>query len=359
MSKQDGHVLQEIGALSELSAQRQIITFISMQVPPNFHNILHQLLAKPRTAMGVGGSTVLVLAAAVWLMRGLDWAALALAIASADARWLAAAALSVGLSQLARVLRWRVLLPGADTAWSRLAWAVLGAQVINWLSPVRVGELWRAWTVAGREPLAWWNVGRSIVAEKAMDAALLSLMALWLAGSDATAIPAVARVAAAVLALALLFVASRALRSGRVLQWVSRLWPQAAAQRGLRAQLPPLRAGAIARAGLLTVAVWGIGGITNVLVARALGWEMTPIQVVAFMLAAQIGISAAAVPANLGVFSVAALAVLPALGVTDPQAAAFGVLLYALVYVVQGGLAGVAWGWGRLTNRRLNPADVS
>jgi uncharacterized membrane protein YbhN (UPF0104 family) len=290
-------------------------------------------------------SLVLVVVALAWLLSGQDWPAIVRTLRNAEPGALALAALCVVLTHLLRVLRWHVLLPGTQTGWPQLAWAVLGAQTINWLSPLRVGEVWRAAVVAGRDMPVLWNVGRSIIAEKAIDALVLGCAALWWAlASGGVSDSTVWRLLATALALALLFAASRALRSNRLTQWVANKWPDAASQRDLRKLMPPLPAAAVARALLLGIGVWGIGMGPGYFTARALGFDISALQLIAFMLAVQVGISAATVPGNLGVFPLAALAVLPGLGISEPNAAAFGTLLYGVVYAVQTVLTLISFG---------------
>ena len=57
------------------------------------------------------------------------------------------------------------------------------AQVINWISPIRVGDFYRVWHIQQHSRNSWLWVASSILIEKSADSLVLAVFAIVLAVS--------------------------------------------------------------------------------------------------------------------------------------------------------------------------------
>lgn len=108
--------------------------------------------------------------ALVYLGREVDYRAAWRGLQAAHAGWLGAALLSVWLTILAKVARWRVLLgtEGARVPLGQVGGALLVGQMLNTFLPVRVGDLVRMRWVGRVGPGQSYTLG-TIVLEKVLD----------------------------------------------------------------------------------------------------------------------------------------------------------------------------------------------
>lgn len=107
--------------------------------------------------------------ALLYLSREVDFQAAWKGIRGAHAGWLGVALLSVWLTVLAKVARWRVLLGAeARVSWGRLGGALLVGQMLNTFLPVRVGDLVRMRWVGRAGPGQSYTLG-TIILEKTLD----------------------------------------------------------------------------------------------------------------------------------------------------------------------------------------------
>jgi uncharacterized membrane protein YbhN (UPF0104 family) len=270
--------------------------------------------------------------------------------------WLAAAVLSVIATVVVRVARWRALLRGIGgtyPAWSPLWRATLWGQGLNWLLPVRAGDLARAYGIRRAEwtdqasnqsqpvgtPYALGTIG----AEKLLDLAWLSLALLPVLffeklPSLAKLLPAT-RIALPLLALGgmltLAWLLSRAtsfLGQDRA-AWPWPRWETAAdgVQR-LGAGLAVLsRPAALWPALAWSLLLW-LGHIfNNYATARALALPMDWPGATLVLVVLQAGLVPPTTPAKIGVFQALCVAGLGLLGYGVAASLAYGLVLQWVV----------------------------
>jgi uncharacterized membrane protein YbhN (UPF0104 family) len=302
---------------------------------------------------------LLIMTALVAVMLSqIEFSAIATAFRAANPLWIASASLLFLLGQALRVLRTHSLLnPHMALARPTTARAVLGGQVINWLSPIRVGDVWRilktcegdlgrlAWTIAG------------VVVEKSSDALVLAVFALALivAPLPVAFSSPLSRLLLTGLAGMLLATAVTALTSSKAQQKIAQRLPKAAllfrfasdaAQSRDIAPVANLRATWL-RALPLSIAIWVCGVCANAALAQAFGIQIGIAAHLLLMLALQTSTVFSPVPGNVGVQAIVAVSILTPLGITSAQALAFGAVLWVLAYGALAVLAACAALWRR------------
>lgn len=270
--------------------------------------------------------------------------------------WVALASVAL----LLRSLRWRILLSAAATVPLPTVFAVYSAgQLGNSVLPARLGDVFRA-TSLGREGVSSGFTFATILGERLLDTGFLvsiSAIALtsfhdlpaWLArGSRLFAVLAVAGAAFAVLMPRL---------EGPIARFIDRVAPKrrAAALNDLVRQfsggLKSLRnQGRVSMFLLFTVAIWTADAVGAVVLARGLGFAMSPAVAVLLLTAVALSSALPAAPGNVGVYQMVAVSILAPFSVSRPQALALAILLQALIV---GNL--LMWGMGGLWfSRRLD-----
>jgi hypothetical protein len=117
-------------------------------------------------------------------LRGLRWSAVVGALEEVQRGWLALAVLSsVGVAVLKATRWYRLFVPDQDRlAWCSVLATLVLAQTVNVIVPIRgLGEALRVGMVTRRFPVSALRVGGTIVLEKWLDLASLSLLALAVA----------------------------------------------------------------------------------------------------------------------------------------------------------------------------------
>ena len=232
--------------------------------------------------------------------------------------------------------------------------AVYGGQVINWLSPLRIGDVWRVWRISSDRPgsLIW--TASSVVVEKSTDSLVLASFAALLLFSPLPAgfcVPVVRLLATALLGV-LLVTALSALSSTKLRDKILGRLPKVDAwlksERG-RAMLPPslgLRNNWRRWLELLlyTSGIWLIALLTNVALAFAFNIHIGFAGHMLLLLALQTTSVFAPVPGNVGVFPIVCLSVMPVMGVSRPEAIAYGSVLYVMVYGALLVMAAISFG---------------
>ena len=128
--------------------------------------------------------SLLALALLAWFLRGTNFADVWLQVRQVRAGLLVASLVSVGLTFIARTIRWRYLLtPIGDTRMR----SVFRATVIGFgalaVLPVRVGDVIRPYLLARQEGLPVSSVFATIVMERVLDlVAVLALLAVYVWG---------------------------------------------------------------------------------------------------------------------------------------------------------------------------------
>lgn len=290
-------------------------------------------------------------------------------VRAAQWQWLAVTFGLLLTGQCVRVLRSKRLLQ-----WDRpadvqtVSQAVYGGQIINWLSPLRVGDVWRVWRASSERPgsLIW--TASSVVVEKSTDSLVLAGFAAVLLFSPLPAgfsVPVVRLLTTAVLGV-LLVTALSALSSTRLRDKILGRLPKVDAflksERGL-ALLPPslgLRTNWKRWMELLfyTSSIWLIALLTNITLAFAFNIHIGLIGQVLLLLALQTTSVFAPVPGNVGVFPVVCVSVMPVMGVSQPEAIAYGSTLYVLVYGALLVMAALAFGAPLVRRLLSKPNDL-
>lgn len=290
-------------------------------------------------------------------------------VRGARLEWIAVAAVLLPLASLVRIARsvrligWEAPLPVRTCAQ-----AVTGGQIINWLSPIRAGDVWRVWHIgrAGRNSLLW--TASSVILEKGMDSLMLAIFAVVLLFSplpEGIPVPVV-RLLTTILICVLLFSAVSALGSSGLRRRIAALvpglngWFDRAAAAGVLPEHLNLARRPVHWMEIFaySATIWAVGLLVNIALAEALGIRVGLITHVLLLLTLQTTTILAPVPGNVGVFPLIALSVLGAVGVDADQAVAFGSLLYVLAYgmlLVVGGLVfASSWQFGHPATPREN-----
>jgi uncharacterized membrane protein YbhN (UPF0104 family) len=282
--------------------------------------------------------------------RGIRSAELVAAIRSAGLAWLGLALLSVLLGLALKLWRWAVLLKNyrLSVSFANLFAAYFAGQAANILLPFRGGELVRlGYFTPQKESLP--QVATTIVLEKYLDLlalALLSLLvsfrlaAINLLDLQPVLLP-VTITTSVILLVAILFgpalwgrVRGKKYIPQVIVPWLDR-WLQAS-----RWLLKPMQ---VLPAVLLTLLIWVVMWLTNLLLFRSLGLSLGGDAAGLVLALVYIGLLPALMPGNIGPFYFfASLAVLP-FGILSGQALAFAVLLHAIVTLppLLGGAAGL------------------
>ena len=323
--------------------------------------------------MGLVVTMPLIMALFVWSLRDFQFAAFWPRVINASLPWLLMSICCLVAGQLLRVWRWqRVLMRDVKPKTTAVAKAIMDGQLINWLSPIRLGDVWRVWRLSNTSDRNVLWVVISIVLEKSADSFVLGLFAMILVvapmlvqfqqSENSPIYGLITRLLAVGLGCLLLVGAALALRPRT---WISRLQsrlPQAWLEKISpdRLQVPPA-AGAKLRNPAFwlelvvgTLAIWLFGLATNVALALALGIPLSFGQHVLLLLAFQVGLVLSTVPGNIGIFPLVASGIFRLLGYGLDDGIVFGSLLYV---IVNGGNVVLWFGyrfWGYVANRTLN-----
>jgi N-acetylglucosaminyldiphosphoundecaprenol N-acetyl-beta-D-mannosaminyltransferase len=270
-----------------------------------------------------------------------------------------AAMLLVAFSQWLRILRTKSIMqqhPAVDR--SAVTLALLGSQFVNWLSPVRIGELWRIWFVARQQPKAAVWATTCVTMEKSADALALSIFAicaLFLPLRVDFDNPA-PRLLLVLAACALPVVAVGGLAQNRIRRRLIAAMPEryATLSEDFIADLPatPVLARLWIRTSLWSIAIWTIGVATNIALAHALRLPTDLGIHLLLMLALQTSSVFSPVPGNLGIFPIVAMFVFEPYGVSRTDAFLYGMLLWAVVYGIL-----TIFTTASYVARRFKPAD--
>ena len=315
------------------------------------------------------GLALVLAALAVWLsVRQIHWATLKSTLMGADLPLLLCALGTVLATTLVKATRWRILLRLCDarTGGIRVLRVLFIGQMGNVLLPARLGDLGRAVLVGPDATGGIPAVLGTILVEKTLDGAmgLLVLIGLglwmpmpsWLYGP-------IAGVGALVGGLlVLLALASASATTKPLIRWLpTRLQPARLGESrigrlltGLKLGLGLFRQPANALLALaLSIAVWGLAGLTNVVTFAALDISAPAWSVWLVLVTGYVANFLPTVPAQVGVFEYTHMLALTAAGVSPEPALAFGLILHLLVYGPPAifGPVGMIWegvDWGRL-----------
>ncbi len=334
------------------------------------------LRRNPRLRWAWSALSVLVLLGLGYAtLSRLNWSEIQQTVRQANYEWVGVAWATVIIGQWLRLWRaWRLMQSGGNIPWSRVARATLGAQIINWLSPLRVGDVWRVWqmhpadttnktSLTGPSKTASMRLFRSalaIIVEKSLDSLALALMALTL-----LILPAPSTVggnwmqlAVAASGAGLLLSTLLVLRPDMLQKQLVRRFPQLTnwGLHGSEANTEQALFSIpdIVYTGLTTLLMWLLAGLTNIALAQAFHiawqWWMIPLLVVSIQTVSIVS----PVPGNVGIIPLVTVGVFAVAGLPASVGIAHGTLHYLLVYGTNLGWFLCYWFIRRNAARRHN-----
>lgn len=264
------------------------------------------------------------------LLGPFDLGALAPSLLAVSPQLLLLAVGAALLVEVAKALRWQLILTGHLRSAHYLLALLLTARVVNSLLPLRAGDLWRIASVSRGTQACLVCSAASVGIEKAFDAVALGYLALLVLGSGLADRPLLFGSAALPALLILLVSAFSSVRPAIL----RRLGAELRHLRHLR-RLPVISASVA-----LTLLALGLGLSANAFVLLALGFQLDWSFPVAMLLAGYAAGLVPAAPAQLGVFELSVAAPLVALGLApaDSFAAALTLHVVVLCTVALGGL---------------------
>ena len=286
----------------------------------------------------------------VLLLRGIDPAAVGRALAAASYAWIVPLVLLVLSSVWVRAYRWKFLVSGLHRPrMNNLFSATMIGFMANFLLPVRMGEVIRAYLLARREPVSTSAAFATIVVERLFDilTMLLILAAVLVRiATGPTPIPPVYTRALrgggllmlAALAVALVLIIGLKARTEATVAWIQR-WTRPLPPR-LRARLQDwlqafLQGLTTAGGGRLTPIVltslllWGIYGVGNLFLFRAFHLHF-PFYTAFYLLVVQaFGVALPSSPGFVGTYHAAVVAGLVALGMDREQGLGVAIVAHA------------------------------
>jgi uncharacterized protein (TIRG00374 family) len=281
-------------------------------------------------------------------LRNVSFKDVSTVLANAKASFIGLALVSVGVTNLGKAVRWRMLLgrERQSVSLQKSFMAVLAAQALNTVYPARVGDLSRAYVVGGMGPGRIFTLG-TIVLEKLID--MLFYVLLFFILFLLIPLPGwVSQSVSFFVGLALLIFAMLLLVVYR-LEWISRLlgkltrrFPEKVenrAQNWIISVLSSLvilkRRRDLAQILLWSALVWSAAVLTNHLTLLALDMQLPLTVPLLVLIALQISLSLPSVPGNIGVFEYLCILSLTFFGISQSPALSYGILLHLVVLLPQ------------------------
>jgi glycosyltransferase 2 family protein len=306
-------------------------------------------------------------AAFLWLaLRGADPAVVRATLAEADLALMALAVAAVGAFYMGQALRWRrVARAPAAVPRARFLEMVLSSVAVNIVLPGRVGELLR---IRWLQVAAHWRLGRSVATvfvDRAFDVlALVIFLAIslpsvasaeWLRWITASGL-------LLLLAIGLVLVAARVYTGRRARERrLDRSWFRRIARDTLEGLAEPIgRVRAVVLVGM-SLGTWTMWAIAAMLVARAVGVELSISEAVFVTAVLNLGVAIPSAPGFIGTFQWLGVAALGVIGVGTDQALAFAILMHAVWYVptlLVGGALLLRRGLGTVRNLASSGLDA-
>ncbi len=319
------------------------------------------LRLRPRTVRWVGSVlSLLSLGILVALLVEGDWEEAIRPLMEARWEWLLAAMALALLVEVAKTLRWQMLLGVGPRALPQLLSLIFTARLLNVLVPLRAGDVWRVASVVRSEGRPLLRASGSVVVEKLLDGALVGGLSLVLIGKIEIGGTQAGLLGVVLLAaIALLLVAGS--RNGPLTGAIGKVRQRNSTvarllglfgnrEEVMEVRSPQLLAGI---AGL-TMAGMVLGLLVNLAALEAMG---LPLDLMAAVLMLVSGYAVGLVPsgpAQLGVYELAVSAPLMTLGL-PPASAVSAALALHLVLLAALGLGGMlALPFGHLAGHGSN-----
>lgn len=315
-------------------------------------------------------------------LSSVDFAKLISALISADYRLVFVAAIFTTIGYVLRTARWqRLLAPAKKISLARLFPVLVVGFAMNNLLPGRPGEFARPYWLGRREGLSRTLGFGTIVVERVADGlTLIAFLAIALTAYEslgldlpdlAEKIALVAAIAFGIDLFALIFLLVREQLALAILQSLTRFLPQQLSSRIHRmltsfvVGLHSLRSlSDVMSIALLSIAVWGIEGVSYFLVLSAFGvlpfFSLRTVGSVATMALINLGIMIPAAPGGLGPYEAAGVFALSTLQVNETSAASIALTSHSMQYLLITGLGLIlAWREGLLLiQNREDDADA-
>lgn len=265
--------------------------------------------------------------------------------------WVIAALVSVLLTTLAKVARWRGLFAEPRPGFWSLCRALLSGQFANAVLPARLGDVTRAYQLGAESGGSKAAALGTVAAEKGFDMLFLLLAAGLAALSNP--LPSWLNLSLSILTALGLIAAILALAwpQQRLLAWMNRLGQHVPAtgnclsRLGARALglfermlggLASLRSPRMAlKACAWSAAIWTLSVLTNAALFRAFGFELGPGAAILLLVVLLAGSAPPSTPGKIGVFHYLTVLCLDAWGVARADGLAFAAVLYLIVFVPQ------------------------
>ncbi|MDQ5840197.1 MAG: flippase-like domain-containing protein [Chloroflexota bacterium] len=295
----------------------------------------------------IGGLVIGLPASALFLYlatRGLDPGEVANVVRQTSLGWVVLAAASMGIVYAAQALRWRRIAhaAGMDLPWHSFLRMVICGVAVNNVVPGRPGEILRGYWLAQESGAPAARAFSTVIVDRVSDVFVLVAGLLisypfvphpsWL--RDLVMAALAVSVAIAFVLFACRFWVRHRARGGRTVpDWVRSHW--------LGQQLSRLVRGAAAtvngRVALvitgLSVLAWSGFVLSAWLIARALGIEVTPVELVFVTAVVNLGVAIPSSPGFIGTYQWLCVSALGLFGVGRPEAFAFSVLLQAVWFI--------------------------
>ena len=306
-----------------------------------------------RLVLRAGVGLAVSAAAVILIGQAIDFEQVRIALVRAGWGSFAAIALLVTIDVAARTMRWRALLRPLK----RIPAVVVGAHsLVGYLAnnalPARLGEVARSYTLGTREGISKATVVGTVVVERLLDVAVLSLMGLGaIALTPAGGIVRVGITAGIALAGVGAVIAVGA-ASPSVRHYLSeRLQPHrlrslAAVTVRLGPGLAVVRSRrAVSQAVAWSAGAWLVTAVAFALAGSSVGIDLSPAQVVLFVVATNLVTVIPAGPAYVGTFELAAISVGAGIGIPPAAALAMAVLVHVAIVAVTtvGGIVAVGY----------------
>ena len=273
------------------------------------------------------------------IARDVDATRLLRVLAAADGSWIVLGVIAILATMITRVRRWAVLLRPIVLPSATLLRALLIGQVLNFVLPLRLGDVARS-AIVGRAPHASFErVLGSVAIEKAWDWLTLALLAIVVALS--VPVPAwysvplrsIGLIAAIVLIGFGVIALTPTGRGSPRLDRISNRLKFADRARRLCASLVALRdRSTLGQSAVWSLLTWGLGVVANYGVLRAYAVESWSGALV-LMVALMIGITLPPSIAALGLFEGVTIAALSVVAVPLEIALAIGLTLHVVIFV--------------------------
>jgi uncharacterized protein (TIRG00374 family) len=289
---------------------------------------------------------ILVTALALWLsFRNLDWQALTASFSSINPVWVVLAVVNVLISVYISGWRWQILLKSkARIPLHDIFRFNIISQYLNIIIPARFGELLKAWLVSRKYTLSGSYVLGTVLIEKIVESFIIVTLAVLapLFITFQTELKAHTILIALVLIMIPLLVLVIWKRQ-MVLKWLARLagiFPAKLRDRLLNFLDKGMEAFALLKNISMTLRVVLITGlvilsqvITNLLLFRAYGFDLSFLEALILQVILIIGMSLPSVPGKIGVFEYTVVLALSMFGIDKSIALSYALMLHVIAYL--------------------------